>query len=307
MSNTGDRVIDLLTRAKQPVLVVAPFIKRNAFNRLLDAVPQDLQIKVVTRWLPNDILAGVSDLHVYELMAARSNTMLYLRNDLHAKFIATGDTCMSGSANVTDRALGWGQRENNLELMVTLPRDTPEIIEFEESLFDNVVVANRDLKNKLQNLVDGLSDANREHGAHQTDPPNESVSPTWCPRIRNPEELFAVYSGDPDVSYVLREEMVREIQRLGVVSGLSEPLFKQWVGATISQTPLMARLIETIELDGNIAEQSFERLLLDIGIDIEFQIREYMQIIFRWLIYFVSPEFHGVADSFRIVKVKESD
>ena len=58
MTDLGEAVIELLRSAERDVLVVAPFIRTHALERLLGHVPTGIQIKVVTRWRPADVVAG---------------------------------------------------------------------------------------------------------------------------------------------------------------------------------------------------------------------------------------------------------
>ena len=64
MINPGDLVAELFASAEREVIIVAPFIRSAALARLLEAVPEGVRTKIVTRWRPLDILAGASDLGV---------------------------------------------------------------------------------------------------------------------------------------------------------------------------------------------------------------------------------------------------
>ena len=98
MKTLGDELSSLLSGAQQNVLIVAPFIRSEAFSRLLDSIPIGTKTTVVTRWRLADLLAGTSDLGIYDLSESRS-IPLYLRHDLHAKIFAVDDTCLVGPAN----------------------------------------------------------------------------------------------------------------------------------------------------------------------------------------------------------------
>ena len=70
------------------MLIVAPFIRSQALARLLDSIPDGAETIIVTRWRIGDLLAGASDLGVYDLAEAK-RIPLFLRPDLHAKLFAT--------------------------------------------------------------------------------------------------------------------------------------------------------------------------------------------------------------------------
>src|SRR3546814_15701150 len=85
--------------------------------RLLGAIPDDIAVTCVTRWRPDEIAAGVSDLEVFDLIRARASGTLLLQPHLHAKLYRTGDRRLLGSANISGRALGWHEPAN-LEILL---------------------------------------------------------------------------------------------------------------------------------------------------------------------------------------------
>ena len=86
MITIGDKIATLLSTANSSALIAAPFIQLETLERVLDCITEGVEILVVTRWRPADLLAGVSDLDIFDLTETRG-IHLYLRNDLHAKTI----------------------------------------------------------------------------------------------------------------------------------------------------------------------------------------------------------------------------
>lgn len=206
---------------------------------------------VVTRWRPADLLAGASDLDVFDLAQSRSARLL-LRHDLHAKLFAADDECLVGSANVTDTALGW-RTPANLELLVPIARTAPSIIRFEDELLADAVPATAQDVQRLQDLIDRLASQASiviaEIADDQTTP--GLLAPDWVPRTMNPEELYLVYAGDGEqVSRRALHAMRDEIAQLGVAPGMSEDDFRAWVAASITQTPLIRGITQRIEEHG---------------------------------------------------------
>src|ERR1022692_3406709 len=116
-----DRIVDqleaLCSSAHNDLLLIAPFIKYAVLARLFGGTQPSVHVQVVTRWLPQDIKAGVSDLEVWDVVKGRTRTRLWLRQDLHAKYYRADDRCLVGSANLTGSALGLSAAPN-LELLV---------------------------------------------------------------------------------------------------------------------------------------------------------------------------------------------
>src|ERR1022692_1775427 len=132
VTSLGDQVTELIAGATSSVVIVAPFIKRAPLERLLEAVAPEIALSCYTRWRPDEIAAGVSDLEVWPLLRARNGT-LRLRYDLHAKVFQADGLCLVGSANVTLAALGWAPAAN-LELLVPVSADDEVLAAFFDEL-----------------------------------------------------------------------------------------------------------------------------------------------------------------------------
>lgn len=74
----GTRIRAFLENAEGEVAVIAPFIKVDALRSLLDVIPTDLHLRCVSRWLPRDIAAGVSDPEILDMLETRENFSLSL-------------------------------------------------------------------------------------------------------------------------------------------------------------------------------------------------------------------------------------
>lgn len=74
----GTRIRAFLENAEDEVAVIAPFIKVDALRSLLEVIPTDLHLRCVSRWLPRDIAAGITDPEVLDLLEVRGNFSLSL-------------------------------------------------------------------------------------------------------------------------------------------------------------------------------------------------------------------------------------
>src|SRR5688572_5725315 len=119
MTPLGTRLECLCAEARHEILLAAPFTKKDVVARLLEKVPLSVSVRCVTRWRPEEILAGVSDIEVWPLLRDRHLASMWLRTDLHAKYYRVDERCLVGSANLTSMALGWTPHPN-LELLVPL-------------------------------------------------------------------------------------------------------------------------------------------------------------------------------------------
>ena len=306
MTSLGDRVTDLLGTAEQEVLVVAPFIRSAALERLLYAVPEGIETTIVTRWRPLDVLAGASDLGVFDVAQGRGVRLL-LRHDLHAKLFAADDRCLVGSANVTATALGW-REPSNLELLTTVSRRAPEIREFEATLLDASTPATVTERDQLVDLVERLKDRLGPQAAlpAATEDVPSLVPPTWVPRVGNPEDLYAVYRGDfGAVSRASRPTMLEELALIGLAPGMSEDEFRDRVALAIAEAPVVMEALLLIDETGDVTEAEFEGLLNRLQADRPAgSVADSLVVLQRWLSHFMPDSYETTQESIRLIKAK---
>lgn len=300
----GDEVTGFLAEAREDALIVAPFMRAHTLSRLLESVPRGTKTRIVTRWKPIDIVAGASDLGTFDLAEARS-IPLYLRQDLHAKFFGADGLCLVGSANVTNSALGWHESPN-LELLVPVSRSSAEVVNFERTLFSGVVLATSDQRDRIERLVAGLRDVTKLERFVSRAEELSGLPATWLPRARNPDDLYAVYRGDADVSRAIRDVMEGDLSRMGVIPGLDVDAFRNWVGVTIRQTPLISWIVSRIESEGQINEDVLGERLEELGIDTsKHRPRDVLQTAQRWMNFFLPMQYETVQDTVKLIEAKE--
>ena len=306
MSSPGDRIRELLSGAKQDVLIVAPFIRSVALERLLNAVTEGVETTIVTRWRPLDILVGASDLGVFDVVEAREARLL-LRHDLHAKLFAADERCLVGSANVTETALGW-RRPPNLELLGPASRQSPEITEFETTVFAYSTPATADDRDRMVYLVEQLKD----RFAPQVDLPSGTedvpslIPPTWVPRAANPEDLYAVYRGDLSaVSRAARQTVLEELLFLGLAPGMSEDEFRERVAIAMAQSPVVRQTLLLIDETGEVTEAAFDDLLKRLQASRpEGEVADSLIVLQRWLSYFMPDSYETTQESIKLIRAK---
>lgn len=300
MSVVGSNILALAEGARRDVLIVAPFIKSGPLVRLLDSVRTDVDKTIVTRWRCADVLAGVSDLDVFDI-AERHHAKLLLCSDLHAKLYAADESCLVGSANVTGVALGW-RSPVNVELMVPIARADPHVVAFEQDLLRRSRLASKTQRDSLLELIRGMEDAGRKIEFQDGEPRVSVLPASWVPKARSPEDLYRVYGGEEDTSFGLFRVLKEEVAELGVVQGLSSPAFYAWVGEAISQTPLVRGVTEMIDSEGQVTEEGLGRILDQNGLrEVAVDVRDLLEVLERWLNEFLSDRYETTRDSIKLI------
>ena len=139
------------------VAIIAPFVKVDAFRSLLEVIPSGVHVRCVTRWLPREIAAGVSDPEILNLLEERGDFRLSLVDRLHAKLYVAGNRCLAGSSNVTLAGLGEGVEDNNIEVLVETTSDDPAVVATLEEISEVERPATRRMAQAARRLADSLS------------------------------------------------------------------------------------------------------------------------------------------------------
>lgn len=302
MATLGDDLIDLLVTAQDEVILAAPFMKEGVVGRLLASVDQRVSVTCVTRWRPEEIRAGVSDLGVWGVVQGRNNARLLLRNDLHAKYYRGDEQCLIGSANLTGRALGWSANPN-FELLVRMGAKTEVLAASERNLIKDAVVVNQDLVEEFEAIMSKLPPL-IAHAIEEL-PPNPAErlevrsDRIWIPVCRYPEQLFQVYAGKSDhISTGGVEAVEQDLAYIGPPAGLNEQAFNAMVHAILLQTPVFGRIDNFLNRPKRFGEmRSYLLSMPELANDVR-GATELWQTLMRWLLHFLPRRYRLAVPSY---------
>lgn len=295
----GSQLEELCARAHNEVILAAPFIKVSALDRIISKIPDAISLRCVTRWRPEEVIAGVSDLEVWTLLKNRSNTSLSLKSNLHAKYYRSDQQCLIGSANLTLKALGW-TKQSNLELLILAQANDSLLRQFEEDLFSNVVEVKQNIFDQLKNTVEELRNQTLNDYPFETwqdiedniDANHQVKDDAWIPTLRNPEALYLAYSGRlADLSSASREAALLDLLALSVPSGLSKEAFILYVGYLLLQKPIIHRVdsfLSTPQRFGAVVDLLNH---LPCSEACDFDASYSWQTLMRWLRYFLPKHY----------------
>lgn len=293
MRRDGDRLLAHVAGAGRRVLLCAPFVKVGVLGSLLRAIPEHVTVEVATRWLPAEVAVGVSDLEVFDCLAARPGATLTLLDRLHAKLYLADDRVLAGSANLTAPALGWSSAPN-LELLTELARTDPAVEGCLAQLAE-ARVATAEERDRVRGLAAAIA-APRLDFAADVEFPGPPV--LWLPRTAAPARLFQAYverTRERVASSVL-EAALDDLAALAIPGGLTEPAFRAAVAEAFRAMPAVERILRAAADDLRDAEgvEIIRGLSADGGIPPEARWR----IVQDWLTYFMGDRYEIAPQSF---------
>lgn len=281
----GDILLDDARSARLEACLIAPFVKTEVIERIFAELSSDVRVNVITRWIPAEIAAGVSDLEVYDVVSNRPGTKLFLNGMLHAKLYRFDQRYWLGSANLTGKALGW-RAPSNIEILRAASGRDDDLRHLEETLLSSSMLADVRYREEVQRQVDLLVKSGFDPSLLATEVGGLPAS--WLPTCPTPEKLWDVYS-DPERA---RRRMVEsafdaagaDIACLQVGNGLSEIQFYRVVSGALNQMPLF-RLIEREAETGLDAEKA-ATLIAAAGGAAPYATAEMWEILAAWLQYY---------------------
>jgi hypothetical protein len=295
MKPPGEALISLLESARDPVFLIAPFIKHDAMARLLNAVPKEVPVTCVTRWRPDEVASGVSDLEVFDLLNERADSKLLLEGHLHAKLYRTGGRRLIGSANLTGRALGWHEPANK-ELLLGFDGPSPEIDEFEQALFAAVTPATSQVRESVAAAAEALMKSFPQR--MWVPPANGDLllsTSYWLPTCSRPDLLFNVYDGSIGDMLLSNSRVLAEndLTFLEPPLGLSRQNFEAFVGAMLRQVRWIQDLDRQTN-EGLTDHQAVITIAQSLPANHGFSPEALWNVTKEWLVYFFPNEYDRI-------------
>lgn len=281
----GDDLLNLLAGAQARAIIASPFIKRAAFERLIDALPADVELTVYTRWRAEEVARGVSDPSIFDLLSERKHAGLRLCDRLHAKIFVADDAVLVGSSNVTGAGLGWS-RLPNLELLCRVPASDGPLLTALNALEVESIPATSEYRDRIECLAEAMP-IGRMGAVDEFEELVTNSSESWLPSLRNPEMLHAAYEGRwEELSFASQEAARRDLAAIAVPEGLELAVFREYVGAILLAQPQIAAIdcrLEEPRRFGYVTDLLVSR---ELAAD-RAAAQECWQTLMRWLFYFL--------------------
>lgn len=289
MTQSHKKLLQICSTASRQVVLIAPFMKYSIVSFLEEEISDTVVLHCITRWRPEEVVAGVSDLEVFDIIKNRENAELYLSPYLHAKYYRGDDQVLIGSANLTQRALGWSN-PSNIELLVSPKFSDKEIQNFESKVFSSAIKVDQELRNIVQAAVDQVNIEDKEvpwifEDLPVPDSKTEVSIENWIPSCPAPDRLFNVYANIDTWRLVSKaeEDAKKDLDILNIPPGLNQTEFEKFVAAILDQMPLVNEIDRNSEF--GISDDAAKSLLSKKATLLH-SVDNHWKILKKWLIHF---------------------
>lgn len=290
----GELLLDQLASAERDVVLIAPFIKHDAMERLMAVLPEPVLLITITRWIAEEIASGVSDLEVFDLFCKRKNSQLLVNNRLHAKYYRFDDRILVGSANLTARALGW-HALSNIELLIPA-FGSEELKSFESELLNGSILATEDIRRQIEVAAKlirpkntfGIDDIDAFDSDESLQAPRDGLD-RWLPITRNPEQLsrFVEFRNSGNQTELFVDQASSDLRYLGITLPVSGHQFKALAASRLLLCPLIREIDKFVEKPRRFGEvrDFLGHQFNTLGISRSPE--EAWQTTMRWLMFFL--------------------
>ena len=199
--NLFNQITDLVTSATEEIIVFSPYVKHDALLNLLSSINNNSHVTIITSWKPHDVAYGSTDLSIYPFCKDNGHTLL-INNQIHLKSIIIDNMskAYTGSANITQRGLGYSSTFNYEIGTITTAIDIKDKV-----YFDEIIESSKKVDDEYyQNILDQAEKLDRPDIEEKFEEPisdNSNFLLTSLPMCENVEEFFSIYSADEQSSF----------------------------------------------------------------------------------------------------------
>lgn len=282
VTNPGSALLELAAASQREFVMCAPFAKEHVVTKVLSAVPAGVRVWLFTRWRPEEVAVGVSDTQVLSVVRSRGG-VVYLYDQLHAKYYRNEQDVLLGSANLTATALGWNQNPN-LELLVTSTQDAIETVE--HILYKNCMVATDQLAREVDEIAALLPSVVRDVPAVR----DAGRPDIWIPSLRMPSDLYTAYRyGSSSLAARSGEAAAEDLSVLDLPPGLDRGQFEALVAHRLRNMPVFAHIEDFLSEPRRFGEM--RQLLARIARIDRKLAEESWQTTMRWMFEFLPQRY----------------
>jgi hypothetical protein len=272
------------------ILILVPFAKLAALQKLHWLNSKQVKIKVVCRWRPEDIVSGVSDLEIYPFLK-QSDCELYINSTIHLKlYVFASNTAFNTSGNMTLRGLGYSESAN-IEVGNMVSLTTSDWTKIYDVINSSRLVTD-DIYQRFKEYSAQNPPVSRPLPPIDLMPAPKSYTISSLPATDSPKKLADFYFNHEKKNVSL-EDMRRAAHDLaifGIPPGLSSSEFDKRLGDVFSKTPFVTDFIAFLKSSRSLrfgaVNDWIHNKCEDVPLPYRWEIKENTRIFYDWLVHY---------------------
>lgn len=276
------------TEPRERLLLISPYIKKDALEYLLEGLSPHLKVTIITTWDLDDIVRGGSDLSIYPYCKEHEYD-LYLNPKIHLKVICSDfKTCIFGSANFTQRGLALNDQYNYEIFSESTVVNKETSLYFNRILYESTIVTD-DIHAwylekvascpKIQRIKNETCPASRVES-------EKNFLISSLPMTPTPQILYDLYrsnyhSGEEEAI----ECAIHDVVIYNIPIGLSEAKFYEYLKKTFFQHPFIMALLHFIGTEKyfGAVKEWIQNNCTDVPVPSRRDLTGNIQVLYRWI------------------------
>jgi len=293
--NLHRELASLVSESNNAVELFSPYVTRSALEEMLKTKKPKARVAVITTWKLADVAFGASDPSIYEFCKAKG-VFLFLNQQLHLKtYIADYKKLLTGSANLTNRALGLSER-SNYETLVRIDDPHQHYLVYLAQIRKEATLVTDEIAAQFGELYRKYRAETLDHRNIVEDAQlafdNEldtrtSFLVSALPMSRSIDELYKVLKGDS----TLEEETVanarHDIANFNLEELSSKPFaeFRTTLTTRFFQHPFISSLCDFIDEPKRFGaiKEWVQNNCTDVPVPSRRSLTENVQVLYGWL------------------------
>ncbi len=273
------------------LLLITPFAKLEALQRLRSFKNRAKRWKVVCRWRIEDLIAGVSDLSVFEYLKSEGCD-LYVNNSIHLKlYIFESNLAFTTSGNLTLRGLGYCEPAN-VESGAMLKLGSDDWIRIYE-----MINASRRVDEKLYEILCGYVEScplpvPLSVPPDMFPPASKRFTIGSLPATESPQRLADYYFGGGLSSFSSEEvrRVAHDLSVFRIPDGLQQEAFHRTLRQAFITVPFVVEFVAFLKEHGSLRFGAVNDWIHDqcedVPLPYRWEIKENTRILYNWLEHF---------------------
>tara|TARA_B100000315_G_scaffold260324_1_gene320865 strand:- start:2449 stop:3435 length:987 start_codon:yes stop_codon:yes gene_type:complete len=296
---TYEYVAQKIREKKKLQFIIAPFIKREALQQLLNHCEDTSQLKVIVRWDTADVVNQVSDLEIYEDLKGQG-IPLYRNHSIHLKMLVFDQNwAFHTSGNITKKGLGLVDNPN-IEVGAQIRLEDKDWIEIQKLLESSIRIDEEIYKKFVTYKEDNYKKPDPLPQLEIELDSAKEFSRFSLPAIQSPSKLYEIYQSpekfkDEEDLYAA---FVHDLVLYDVPTGTTQDEFFKKLGENFKTHPFVQKIVNLIEKEGSARFGQVNGWITELCSDrptpYRCELKSSTNKLYDWLDYFFEEIHWGV-------------